>query len=443
MNPRDFIAWAAKTGTLVEIERSVDPHLELARVVHALDGRPVLFHALSGFPGWRAVTGVCAQREHFAAALGCRASDLVHHMADALAEPTSPPVVDAAPCQEIIREPVDLNDLPIPHYHPGDGGPYVTSGVAVIKDLDLGRNIAFHRLMRLDKGHGATRFAARLVEQRGTHTAWEKVADDLPVAIAIGCPIQVLLAAAMSPQKGVDELSIANAMVETPLVKCQMVDLEVPAQAELILEGRITHTLVDEGPFPDLTGTLDIVRHQPVIEIDCVTHRREPIFHALLPAGLEHKNLMGMPREPTIFAAVSEVCRCTGVYITPGGTSWLHAVVQIEKQHGEDGRRAIWAAFQGHTSLKHVVVVDTDINPYDSADVEWAIATRFQADRDLVVLSDQPSSSLDPSAIHTPGQKARTAKMGLDATAPLGEERRGYERVPYEPVDLSQYIKRS
>jgi UbiD family decarboxylase len=443
MNPRDFIAWAAKTGSLVEIERPVDPHLELARVVYALDGQPVLCHTLTGFPGWRAVTGVCAQREHFAAALGCTVSDLVHRMADALANPIPPPVIDAAPCQEVVRESVDLGGLPIPHYHPGDGGPYVTSGVAVIKDPDLGRNIAFHRLMRLDKGHEATRFAARLVEQRGTHTAWEKAAGDLPVAIAIGCPVQVLLAAAMSPSKGIDELGIANAMTETPLVKCQTVDLEVPAEAELILEGRITHTLVDEGPFPDLTGTLDIVRHQPVIEIDCVTHRREPVFHALLPAGLEHKNLMGMPREPTIFAAVGEVCRCTGVYITPGGTSWLHAVVQIEKQHEEDGRRAIWAAFQGHTSLKHVVVVDTDVNLYDSADVEWAIATRFQADRDLVVLSDQPSSSLDPSATHTPGQKARTAKMGLDATAPLGDERHGYERVPYEPVDLSQYVKRS
>jgi UbiD family decarboxylase len=217
------------------------------------------------------------------------------------------------------------------------------------------------------------------------------------------------------------------------------VDLEVPAEAELILEGRITHTLVDEGPFPDLTGTMDIVRRQPVIEIDRVTHRREPIFHALLPAGLEHKNLMGMPREPTIFAAVNEVCRCTGVYITPGGASWLHAVVQIEKQQEEDGRRAIWAAFQGHSSLKHVVVVDTDVDLYDSADVEWAIATRFQADLDLVILTDQPSSSLDPSATQMPGKKTRTAKMGLDATAPLGKARQGYERAQYKPVNLAQY----
>lgn len=435
MEIKDFITWSREAGNLVEIERAVDPHLELARVMVALDGRPVLFHALTGFPGWQAVAGVCAQREHFAATLGCTVPDLVHRMGDALAHPTPPPVLDSGPCQEVVEAKVDLTCLPIPRYHPDDGGRYVTSGVVVIQDPDFGRNIAFHRLMLLDE----RRFTARFVEQRGTHTAVAKVTDDLAVAIAIGCPIQVLLAAATSPPKGVDELSIAHAMSSTPLVRCQTVDLEAPAEAELVLEGRITHTLIEEGPFPDLTETMDIVRRQPVIEIDRITRRREAVFHALLPGGMEHKNLMGMPREPTMFAAVNEVCRCAGVYITPGGTCWLHAVVQIEKQQAEDGRRAIEAAFRGHTSLKHVVVVDTDVDIYDSADVEWAIATRFQADRDLVILTDQPSSSLDPSATQAPGQKARTTKMGLDATAPLGEARRGYERARYEPVDLAQY----
>jgi UbiD family decarboxylase len=440
VNVRDFIAWAGEAEALVEIEPAVDPHLELARVMHALDGESVLFPALSGFPGWRVVSGMCARREHFAAALDCSVSDLITRMTGALANPDPPPVLDAGPCQEVVVEQVDLTRLPIPHYHPDDGGRYVTAGVAVIKDPDFGRNVAFHRLMVLDQ----RRFTGRLVEGRGTHTAWIKAVDgplprDLPVAIAIGCPVQVLLAAAMSPPKGVDELSVAHALAPTPLVRCQTVDLEIPAEAELILEGRITHILTDEGPFPDLTETMDVVRQQPVIEIDRITHRREPIFHALLPGGLEHKNLMGMPREPTMFAAVNEVCRCTGVYITPGGTSWLHAVVQIEKQHKEDGRRAIQAAFQGHNSLKHVVVVDTDVNLYDSAEVEWAIATRFQADRDLTILTDQPSSSLDPSATHVPGQKTCTAKMGLDATAPLGEKRREYEKAKYEPVDLGHY----
>jgi UbiD family decarboxylase len=435
MDLRGLVSWARETGALIELERAVDPHLELARVIYALDGRLVLFDRLTGFAGWRAISGVCARRHHFAAALGCAVPDLVRRMADALARPTPPPVLESAPCQQVVEAQVDLTRLPIPRYASNDGGRYVTSGVAVIRDPDLGRNISFHRLMLLDE----RRFAVRLVEGRGTHTAVGKVAGDLPVAIAIGCPIQVLLAAAMSPSQGVDELSIAHALVPTPLARCQTVDLEVPVEAELIFEGHITQTLADEGPFPDLTETMDIVRRQPVVEVERVTHRQDPIFHALLPGGMEHKNLMGMPREPTIFAAVSEVCPCTGVYITPGGASWLHAVVQIEKQHAEDGRRAIWAAFRGHTSLKHVVVVDADVDPYDSADVEWAIATRFQADRDLVILTEQPGSSLDPSAAQMLGQKTRTAKMGLDATAPLGEARRGYERVRYPPLDLAQY----
>ena len=435
MDLRAFVSWAQKSGALVEIERAVDPHLELARVMAALDHRPALFHALSGFPDWRAVSGVCAHRAHFAAALGCAVPDLVHRVADALTRPSSPPVLASGPCQEITAESVDMTRLPIPRYHPDDGGRYITAGVAVVKDPDFGRNISFHRLMPLDEH----RCAIRVVEGRGTHTAMGKSPGDLPIAVAIGCPIQVLLAAAMSPPKGVDELSIAHAMARTPLVRCQTVDLEVPAKAELILEGRLTHVLIDEGPFPDLTGTMDGVRQQPVIEVDRITHRRDPIFHALLPGGLEHRNLMGMPREPTIFTAVNAVCRCTGVHITPGGASWLHAVVQIDKQQEEDGHRAIQAAFRGHTSLKHVVVVDTDVDLYDPADVEWAIATRFQADRDLVVLTNQTGSSLDPSAVHVPAQKARTAKMGLDATVSLSGPRRGYEKVRYDPVDLSQY----
>lgn len=431
---RRFIEWASDEDVLVEIDRSVDPDLELARLIFELDDKPVLFQELSGHPGWRMVSGMCAKREIFAAALSCSVADLIPRMAEVLKASQVPPVLDRGPCQEVV-ELVDLTRLPIPRYHPEDGGPYVTAGVSVVKDPVLGRNMSFHRLMVLDE----TRFAARIVERRGTHTALTRMQGDLPIAIAVGAPVQVLLAAAMSPPKGVDELRIAHALAPTPLVRCETVDLEVPAGAELILEGRITGELADEGPFPDLTGTMDRVRKQPVVEIDHVTHRRNPVFHALLPSGMEHKNLMGMPREPTIFAAVNDVCRCRDVYVTPGGMSWLHAVVQIDKQDDKDGPRAIHAAFRGHSSLKHVVIVDEDVDLYDSGHVEWAIATRFQADRDLIVLHDQPSSSLDPSASQTPGQKARTAKMGLDATIPSGDARSDYEPVTYQRVDLAQY----
>jgi UbiD family decarboxylase len=443
MSLREFLTRAEEAGHLLRVAAEVDPYLEMARVVNALDGRPVLFEQVSG-SNYRVVSGICSQRAFFALDLGVPREQLLFVLAEALADPVPPATVDTAPCQEVIERDVDLSCIPILTHMQADGGPYVTAGVAVIKDPELGRNVSYHRLMQLDE----RRFVGRIVEGRGTHTALGKVEGDLEVAICLGVSLPVLLAAAMAPPKGVDELSIANALSRTPLVQCITKDLEVPAEAEIVLEGRITRQVTDEGPFLDLTETWDIVRQQPVIEIDCITHRRNPIYHALLPGKLEHKMLMGMPREPSIYAAVNAVCDCRNACITPGGMSWLHAVVQIRKRDADDGRRAIEAAFRGHGSLKHVVVVDEDVNPFDPHDVEWAVATRFQADRDLMVFEDQLSSSLDPSALHVPGRKARTAKMGLDATIPWRtqdgrlrseEDRSAFGRVAYDPVSLEGY----
>jgi UbiD family decarboxylase len=419
----------------------------MARVAHALEGRLLLFTDPRR-ADWRVATGICAQREHFAWALGTDTVGIVPRLVQALSNPVAPSLVDGAPCQQVVEHRPDLNTLPLLKHLPGDGGPYITAGVSIIRDLDFGRNVSFHRLMQIGPQH----FTARIVEGRGTDTAWRKAlaaSRDLEIAICLGVPIHVLLAAAMSPAKGVDELAIAHALAPTPLARCMTKDLEVPAECEAVLEGRITGQLADEGPFIDLTETWDVVRQQPVIEIDCITHRRAPIYHALLPGGLEHKLLMGLPREPTIFQAVAEVADCRAVSITPGGMSWLHAVVQIAKRGADDGRRAIEAAFRGHGSLKHVVIVDQDVDIFDPAAVEWALATRFQADRDLMVFEDQPSSSLDPSAKLVPGQKARSAKMGLDATVPWTDgtgrpltqaERDGFHKVRYDRVDLSRYL---
>ncbi len=440
MNLRDFLSRIETADHLLTITRPVDPHLEMARVIGALDGRPLLFTHVKG-SAYRVAAGVCAGRPYFALALGCQPQELLFRLAEALTNRQQPPLVDIAPCQEVIEPEVDLTSLPFLTHWPDDAGPYATAAVAFIKDPDTGPNVSFHRLLRLDE----RRLAARLVEGRGTHTALGKMQDDLPVAICIGLPPHVLLAAAMSPSPDVDELTIAQALAPTPVVQCRTVPLRVPAAAEFVLEGRITHRTVAEGPFVDLTETYDIVRQQPVIEIECITHRREAIYQALLPGGLEHKLLMGLPREPTIYAAVSDVCVCRNVHITPGGTSWLHAVVQIEKHHPNDGRRAAEAAFRGHNSLKHVVVVDSDVDLFDTQQVEWAIATRFQAARDLVIFEDQPSSSLDPSAEQVPGRKARTSKMALDATIPWdtpdgSSDPEAFRRVALEKIDIASYV---
>ncbi len=419
MNLRESLEKAQAQGQLTTIGRAVDPHLEMAALIHAMQERPVLF-ADPRRKGWRVAGGLCSRRDLVACALGTDAAGIVPRLIHALDHPATPPEVTGAPCQEEVVYEIDLSTLPILSHLEGDGGPYITAGVALIRDPDYGRNASFHRLMQI----GPRAFVARIVEGRGTDTAWRKAVatgQDLEVAICLGAPVQVLLAAAMSPAKGVDELTIAQALAPTPLVRCVTLDLEVPAECEAVLEGHITQRMAAEGPFIDLTETWDIVRQQPVVEIDCLTHRRSPIYQALLPGGLEHKLLMGLPREPTLFQAVAAVADCRAVNLTPGGMSWLHAVVQIAAHDRDDGRRAIEAAFRGHGSLKHVVVVDDDVDPFDPAAVEWAVATRFQADRDLVVLADQPSSSLDPSAKLVPGQKARSAKMGVDATIPWSD----------------------
>jgi UbiD family decarboxylase len=444
MSLRRFLHGLESTGRLLTIARQVDPHLEMAAVIHALGEQPVLFEHVTG-SDYPVVAGLCSRRDLMALGLGIAQEGLLSTLSQALRNPVAPQMVTAAPCQEVVEAQVNLHRLPILTHLPADGGPYVSAGVAVVKDPELGRNLSFHRLLRLDD----RRFAIRLVEGRGTHTAWQKAGGELEIAICIGNAPAVLLAAAMSPAPGVDELALANALAPTPLVKCRTLDLEVPAEGEIVLEGRITRECVDEGPFLDLTETMDLVRPQPVVEIQCITHRRSALYQALLPGGLEHKLLMGMPREPTIYDQVRQVCDCVNVLLTPGGGSWLHAVVQIRKRHPEDGVRAIEAALRGHASLKHVLVVDDDVNIYDSAELEWSIATRVQADASVAVWPDQGGSSLDPSALHVPGCKSRTAKMGVDATIPwlkpsgdlrTEAERDAFRKVRYPFVAADKYV---
>jgi 2,5-furandicarboxylate decarboxylase 1 len=443
VNLRGYLDSLRSQGRLTVVSREVKPELETAGVVHALDEAPIVFERVCG-SRYPIVAGLCSRRDDLAAALGTTTSQMMFTLAKALRAPLDPPVTDRAPCQEIVEGQVDLHSLPVLTHLGGDGGAYITAGVVVVNDPQTGRNAAIHRLMVLDEH----RLAARLVENRGTDTAWRRSSGDLEVAICIGNSPAVLIASAMSPAPGVDELAIAQALAATPLVRCRTVNVMAPADAEIVLEGRITHELVDEGPFLDLTETMDIVRPQPVIQIQCITHRRDAYYQALLPGGLEHRLLMGLPREPTIYEAVNRVCQCINVALTPGGGGWLHAVVQIRKQHPDDGLKAAEAAFRGHGSLKHVWVVDEDINIFDPTQVEWSVATRFQADHGLLVWPDEPGSSLDPSGRHVPGQKSRTAKLGLDATIPWHKpdgslrtdvERASFLRVHYQTVEPRRY----
>ncbi len=436
MGFRNFIKALDKNGELTIITKPVSTEYEMAGIISALGEKPVYFEKVkeSSYP---VVAGLVSSKELIAQSLGISKDQLLPKLSAAIEHPVSSQVIKKGECQEVVEGKVDLTKLPIMRYTEKDGGKYIASAVSIIKDPEFGtQNMCFHRLMLLDKN----RFVARIVENRGTDTALKKAGGELDIAICIGNSTAVLLSAATTMPMGVDELGMANALEETALVKCKTVDLEVPKDCEIVLEGRITKEKTTEGPFLDTTGTIDRIRQQPIIEIKCVTHREKPIYQTLLPGRREHQFLMGMPKEPTIFNEVNKVCECKDVYITPGGCSWLHAVVQIKKKNQDDGKKAISAAFEGHKSLKHCVIVDDDIDIYNPHDVEWAIATRFQADKNVVILPNQPGSSLDPSGDLTEGKKATTCKMGLDATIPFGKTDKSFTKEQYRKVELNKFL---
>ncbi|MCL1969916.1 MAG: UbiD family decarboxylase [Candidatus Bathyarchaeota archaeon] len=438
MGLRDFLELLQKSGELTRIAEQVSTEYELAGVIDALGERPVYFDNVteSAVP---VVAGLVSSKELICRALGITREQLLPRLSSAIEGPVAPSLVKDAACQEVVYtgEDVDLAKLPIMRYTDKDGGKYITSAVSIVKDPQTGKqNMCFHRLMFKNRNH----FIARIVENRGTDSILKKTGGELDIAICVGNSTAVLLAAATSLPHGVDELGMANALERTDVVKCKTVDINVPADSEIVFEGKITNEKASEGPFLDLTGVVDRIRQQPVIGINCLTHRKNPIYQTILAGKNEHKFLMGMPKEPTIYNEVNKVCQCKDVYITPGGCSWLHAVVQIHKTNADDGRKAIFAAFEGHKSLKHIVVVDEDINIYDPHDVEWAISTRFQADKNLIVLSNQSGSSLDPSGDLSEGKKATTAKAGIDATTPLLTTGKGFKKEEYLKVDLKKYV---
>jgi UbiD family decarboxylase len=200
--------------------------------------------------------------------------------------------------------------------------------------------------------------------------------------------------------------------------------------ADIVITAEFTGELLDEGPFLDLTETFDIIRKQRVAKVKAIYMKKKAMYHALLPGGLEHKVLMGMPREPTIYREIAKVCDVKDVLVTPGGCSWLHGVASIRKKNPDDGRKAIEAAFKGHKSMKHVFIVDDDINIHDPNEIEWAMATRFQADKNMIMKREK-GSSLDPSSDM---DTQMTCKVGFDLTTPEGGKKEF--RRPTLPMKL-------
>ena len=389
---------------------------------------PLLFSEIIESPGQRAVTNILT-RHRLCEAFNVEPGELIDILSWAMENPSDTVLLeaDSAPVLENRMEHTDISVLPIPWHYREDGGRYQSSSI-IIAQYGGQRNTSFHRQLL----KGPDRTTVRLVPRHLRTMADQAFEnnEDVPIAVVNGPDPLVLLAAAMSFNEPIDELRVASALHERLYgAKLGLVELpngvQVPAESEYAMEARITTKLDDEGPYVDITGTVDDIRQEPVIEYDSIHHRNEPIFHALIPAGVEHMTLMGMPRAPTIKTAVSEVVTCTDVYLTDGGSGWLSSVVQIIPENSGDSMRAIQAALDGHKSMKQVIVVDTDIDVTNSTRVEWALMTRWQPDKDTLILSDQKGSSLDPSR----SPDGTTSKIGIDATIDPGVDRSPFESV--------------
>jgi 2,5-furandicarboxylate decarboxylase 1 len=429
---RDWLAHLAHTGRLATIDQPVALEHELAAIAKCLDGTQAAFFTKPGGHDVPVVSGFMSRRGWIAEAMGVAEADLLARFRDAADQPVASKEIPRAeaPCQQVVHTSgIDLHQLlPIPTHSEHDNGPYITAGLVIARNPRTGvQNVSINRI----QVHGPDRMAILLLPRHlyAFQKAAEEAGEALDVAIAIGVdPLTMLASQAISPIDS-DELEIAGALHGAPLpvVKCVSNGVDVPAYAEIVIEGRILPNVRElEGPFGEFPKYYSAQEAREVIEVTAVTHREKPIFHTIVPAEMEHLLLGAIPREATLLAHLQRSHpNVKDVHLSVGGVCRYHLWVQFEKKREGEAKNVILCAFGAHYDIKQVVVVDTDVDVHDPAEIEWAIATRFQADRDLVVIEGAQGSPLDPST--TVGQpedapphlQGVSAKMGFDATRPV------------------------
>ena len=424
---RSFLWKLQSENELVRIKRDVNAEYELAAVTARLDGKQaVLFEKVRGSKIGVACNVVATPRR-FYLALGegsRRASEAdvkkgiharVTEAVRTLSEPAR--IQHHALFEENTSR--NLYDLPIVTHFEKDAGPFITSSIIFSENQENGKqNQSTHRLLRLDDRH----MAIRMVEGRHLHKSFAYARDhgqDLKIAVAIGVHPAVNIAAAYQAAYGVDEMLIANSL----------------------LEGRILNDMTHEEWMVEMLRTYDFKRRQPVFELERIMFRNDAIYHDILPGYAEHRLLMGLPVEAKMYDHIKNVVPTTqSVHLTDGGSNWLSAVIQIKKRLEGEPKNALLAAFTAHPSLKMATVIDDDISPTDPIAVEYAVATRCQADRDLIIIPNVKGSSLDPSSDQ---ENLLTTKLGIDATATILKTKERFEiaKIPgEEKVNLSDYL---
>ena len=425
---RDWLDHLAARDRLAVIKPNVALKYELAAIAKRLDGvKATVFPRPDGH-AMPVISGLVSDRQWIADAMGVEPGEVLARFQDAALNPLPWREVANAPAQEIVHREIDL------------GTP------AAAADAQRARQRRLHHRRPVDRAQSGDRHPERLdppaqlsgpnrlgalLLPRHTHMfyeAAERAGEPLDVAIVIGVdPLTLLSSQAIAPID-FDELTIAGALHGAPLrvAKCVTNAVRVPADAEIVVEGRLLPRVREpEGPFGEFPQYYGERAERHVIEVTAVTQRRDALFHTIVGGGLEHLLLGGIPREATLLAHLRRSFpNVRDVHLSRGGVCRYHLHVQINKRQEGEAKNVMLGAFAGHYDVKHVTVVDEDVDIHNPAEVEWAVATRFQADRDLVIVPEAQGSKLDPSTRDGVG-----AKMGLDATRPLDADEMKFKRI--------------
>ena len=438
---RSYLGLLKNISNLKIVKREVSPKYEIAALTAKVDGSyALLFENIKG-KKFKLVSNLVGTRERFALAVGGKDFNIHEKVIQAIEHPKKPKKISKGQFME--NQSSDISILPIVKHFEKEPGPFITSSIIYTKNPERGtQNSSFHRLMPLDKKH----FSVRMVEGRDLHRAFihsKNQNKDLKVAITIGVHPAISIAGAYQADWGKDELDIANSILggKLRLAECPYSGMFVPSGAEIVMEGKILHDKTHKEWMVEMLRTYDFARYQPVFELESLYYRNNPIFHDVLSGYSEHRMLMGMPIEAKLNRNLKKAFPQTKqVSMTNGGCNWLHAVVQIKKRKDSDPKSIIKKTFATHRSLKMVTIVDDDIDPNDAESVEYAMATRFQADHDLLILKNVRGSSLDPSSDQ---KRLKTAKLGIDATKSMSKRKEGFEiaKIPTkEKIFLKDYL---
>ncbi len=445
---RTFLAYLEEQGDLLRIREAVSWEYEivaLTRQTSDLQGPALLCERVVGsaFP---VLSGLFAARRRVAQALEVPEERLYDLYREREERPITPVLVDSGPCQEIVLRgaDIDLYALPILLHYERDGGRYITAGMQVVRDPVSGqRNVSIHRMLLLDRNH----LSVYAPPGRHTRAVIERNLDagrPTEIATVIGSEPALQIATQARVPLGVDEYAIAGGLRGAPLelVRCQTLDLEVPATAELVIEGRtLPGASCADGPFGEYPGTYSAVKQAPVLEVTAITWRRGAIYqNALTGMPMTENHWMMQPAATAmVWREAYKLCpEVRAVHVTPGGAARHHVVVSIKKRHDAEARNLALALLAAPLGAKQVIVVDHDIDVFDPLQVEWACNVRVQPDRDVIIVPNLYSPTLDPSA---PAERT-SAKMAIDATAPLGRlEEFAPARIPnFERYDLRRYL---